>query len=437
MHLRPFLSALALAALLLSACESGPETDRAASPSGIGKTTSNINSGKPAGGFNFGSSSSSDQPRESGVRQIEEDEASQALFSTADKMLKQGDVVSATILYRRAVNQDPESVPALRGLARLYEAQDRPREALESWRAIAAIDDKFAEAHRGMGRNLMTMKLYPKAIEALQKAHALGGEDDLKTMNLLAVAYLRSGQEEKAIDTLKEATSKSDDLDTRNNLGFAYIMAGQIGAAITVLEDVVLDSKATSQQRQNLALAYGLAGREEDARALALQDLPPKAVEKNLKSYREMRSQILGKPSSATRKLAKKKAPVTPPVEAVEGEVKEPAPKKEEAAAAPTAEKKEPVAAEKKEPAPVEKKPEPVPATATAPTPAPAPAVKKMEEPAPTSEDKPKIVIKPAPSLAAEPEPKPATDPTFMPAPKAAPVAPVGGMSMPPQEKNY
>jgi Flp pilus assembly protein TadD len=404
MQLHSFLAALVVTALALSACESGPETDRASSPSGIGKSSSNL-ANKQSSGMNLGSSSSSSsssRSEESGVRQIEEDEASQALFSTAEKMLQQGDVVSATILYRRAVNQDPESVPALRGLARLYEVQERPREALESWRAITAVDDKFAEAHRGMGRNLMAMKLYPKAIDSLQKAHALGGEDDLKTMNLLSVAYLRSGQEQKAIDTLKEAVAKTDDLDTRNNLGFAYIMAGQVGSAITILESVVIDPKATAQQRQNLALAYGLAGREDDARALAMQDLPPKAVEKNMKSYREMRAQILGKPTTATKKLSKKKTPKVEDAVTTEGAAKEAAP--------------------------AEKKPEPTPASSSEPAPAPAPAVKKTEEaPAPT-EDKPKIVIKPAPSLAAEPK-----DPTMMPAPKAAPAEPVRGMSVPPQ----
>jgi Flp pilus assembly protein TadD len=412
MQLRPFLAALALSALALSACESGPEATRATAPTSFSKTTSSNINNKQSSGINLGSSSSSSRLENTGVKQIEENEESQALFSTAEKMLQQGDVVSATILYRRAVNQEPESVPALRGLARLYEVQDRPREALETWRAITALDEKYAEAHRGMGRNLMAMKLYPKAIEALQKAHSLGGEDDLKTMNLLAVAYLRHGQEEKAIDTLKEAVAKTDDLDTRNNLGFAYIMAGQVGSAITILETVVIDPKATAQQRQNLALAYGLAGREDDARALAAQDLPPKAVEKNMRSYREMRAQILGKPTSATKKLVKKKAP-----------------KLEGAAATAEGETKEPAAAEKKEASPAEKKPEPTPASSSAPTPAPAPAVKKTEEaPAPT-EDKPKIVIKPAPSLAAEPS----KDPSMMPAPKAAPADPVRGMSVPPQ----
>jgi Flp pilus assembly protein TadD len=210
---------------------------------------------------------------------------------------------------------NPESTQALTALAKLTEVQKRPRESLEAWRALAAINDEEVDAHRGMGRSLMALGLYKKAIPEFERALQIGGKDDSKTMNLLAMAQLRDGDASSAIATLNEALEHNDDLVTRNNLGFTYIMAGENSKAIQVLEEVAKNPKSTAQQRQNLALAYGLAGRDEDARATALQDLPPDAVANNLKTYRMMREKISGhatpvytKPLTAKEKKAAAKA---------------------------------------------------------------------------------------------------------------------------------
>lgn len=358
MKLQNFCTVLLLLAGL-SACNTSLEPPATAGQAA--GSTGNFHAKGGTGGIDTGSesfSSSSSHP-------LDDSEGDQALLNAAEKMTKQGDFVSATVLYRRAVGNNPKSIPALSGLAKMEEAQGRPREALEAWRNVTAIDDDNADAHRGMGRNLMTMGLYDKAITELEKAHHLGGDEDLKTVNLLAMAELRNGDKEKAIATLKEASEHTDDLSTRNNLGFAYIMSGELAKAIEVLEAVVKDPHATVQQRQNLALAYGLAGREDDARSMALQDLPPAAVANNLKTYREMRDKMLGRASPvATTPIKKKKVvkkkpkPVEPAATATPAPPPAPAPVPA-ASSTPAA------------PAP-EAAPSPPPVT-SAPVPAPAP----------------------------------------------------------------
>jgi tetratricopeptide (TPR) repeat protein len=305
---------------LLAACETSVEAPATVGSADSGKT-SNIRA------RSGGSSYAADQNEaKSSTRVLADDEADQALLDAAEKMMKQGDLVSATVLYKRAVNAHPDSVSSLKGLAKLYEAQDKPREALETWRAIVALDENSAEAHRGMGRDMMAMGLYPKAIESLKRSHEIGGEDDLKTVNLLAMAQLRGGQPNDAIATLEEAVKSNDDLATKNNLGFAYVMAGELNKAIPLLEEVSKNPKATSQQRQNLALAYGLAGREEDARAIALQDLPPAAVANNLKTYRVMRDKLNGKATPVIEPARPKKKVRKPVVKKEAAPVAAPAP---------------------------------------------------------------------------------------------------------------
>jgi Flp pilus assembly protein TadD len=347
---------------LLAACETSVEAPDTA---GTSAAPAKANFRSKSSGTNY---SNNDAPKSS-ARQIEEGEEDSAVLDAAEKMIKQGDFTSATVMYKRAVNANPKSISALKGLAKLYEAQDRPREALDSWRAVVAIDESDAEARRGMGRDFLAMGLYPKAIEALTKAHELGSgtPEDLKTVNLLAMAQLRGGDPNGAIDTLETAIKDNDDLATKNNLGFAYVMAGDLNKAIPILEEVVKDPKCTVQQRQNLALAYGLAGREEDARAIALQDLPPAAVANNLKSYREMRDKLNGKatPVVETPKPKKKAAPKKKSAAVPAASV--PAPAGSVPAAAPT-------------PAPVTSVPVPPPAPAAMPAPGPHGVVPTQSE---------------------------------------------------------
>ncbi|MBI3419696.1 MAG: hypothetical protein HY053_06155 [Proteobacteria bacterium] len=352
------------------------------------------------------------QPSEdSGVRTIDDEDTAQTLLDTAQKMLDKDDLDSATAMYVRAATANPHSVPALTGLAKIQEKQARPREALDAWRKLVALDEGNSEAHRGMGRNMMAMGLYKQAISELERAHQIGGDDDLKTVNLLAMAQLRSGNVEKSIVTLKEAVEDhGDDLITRNNLGFAYVMAGDFPTAIATLEAVAKDPQATAQQRQNLALAYGLAGRQEDARAMALQDLPPEAVANNLRIYSQMRDRMLGKVSAdpVIVKKAKKKKPAVKKEEPKPEEPKKEEPKKEEP---------------KAEAAPVS----PAPAAAVAPAPAPAPAAPALPTPAPAAA--PTAPVSGA-SIPPAPAPKPASVPVA--APAAAPAS--APLSAPPAE---
>ena len=347
------VSALALLALV-SACETSIEAPDTVSTSGT-PSTANFHSRGSAS-----HSAAQNEASKPGPRHLEDDEGDQAVLDTAEKMVRQNDLVSATVMYKRAVNANPKSIGALKGLAKVYEAQDRPREALEAWRAVTAIDDSDPEAWRGMGRDMLAMGLYPKAVESLKKAHELGGDDDLKTVNLLAMAQLRGGQPSDAITTLEEAVKNSDDLATRNNLGFAYVMANDVPKAIAILEEVAKDPKSTAQQRQNLALAYGLAGREDDARAISLQDLPPEAVDNNLKTYRIMRDKLNGKATPVVEEPKKKKKKAAKKIVKPAAPAAAPA---TSAVPAPAFNATAPVAAPS--PAPVTSAPVPAPAPAT------------------------------------------------------------------------
>jgi Flp pilus assembly protein TadD len=247
------------------------------------------------------------------IDEDDEDEATATLLKTAEKMLRTNDFVSANMLYQRALGVNPESIAALKGMAHVAELRERPQEALQSYREIIRLDGENETAHLGVARNLMTLGLYDKAIDQLEKFRGIKG-DSPEILNMMGMAYTRAenspGHFDKAIETFKTSLALDPDrLTTRNNLGFTYILAGHIPEAIELLEKLVEDPRATVQYRQNLALAYGIAGREADARAMALQDLPRSAVKKNLESYHTMREKILGLKHSPASHTAPAKKP--------------------------------------------------------------------------------------------------------------------------------
>ena len=59
------------------------------------------------------------------------------------------------------------------------------------------------------------------------------------------------------------------------DLGLAYALAGEHGRAIEILEPAARAADAAPRVRQNLALAYALAGNWEKARTTAAQDVAP------------------------------------------------------------------------------------------------------------------------------------------------------------------
>ena len=74
-----------------------------------------------------------------------------------------------------------------------------------------------------------------------------------------------------------------------SNLGLSLGLSGQTGEGITILRELVRDGAATSKTRGNLALVYGLAGRDREASAALSADLSPSQIQNNLAYYRELR----------------------------------------------------------------------------------------------------------------------------------------------------
>jgi len=110
---------------------------------------------------------------------------------------------------------------------------------------------------------------FESARQAYDEAMELG-EDSNRTALSLALADVALGRYPEAIDTLN---SYRDSLAPAD-YGLALALAGQPQQGVAVLSDAIRGGENTVKVRQNIALAYSLAGQWREARAMAAQDLP-------------------------------------------------------------------------------------------------------------------------------------------------------------------
>lgn len=214
----------------------------------------------------------------------------EALMRVAETTRQQGDLATAGTLYRRAHAANQAKAEPLVALGGVLTDLGSPREALEAWRMALARDPANSEALRGYGRALLALDQPEEA--ARQYASVLARDPaDRRALNGLGVAKDRTGDHKGAQAQYRTALAGApDDTVTRNNLGFSLILSRDYAAAIEVLEPLALEPRATARERQNLALAYGLAGREADAARIGRLDLDEAGVQQNLAYYREARS---------------------------------------------------------------------------------------------------------------------------------------------------
>jgi len=100
----------------------------------------------------------------------------------------------------------------------------------------------------------------------------------------LALVQIAQGKNAEALGYLNLARDSLDPAD----YGLAVALAGRPVDAIQVLEAAARTPGADSRVRQNLAMAYGLAGQWTEARTIAAQDLAPNQLEPRIQQWMQV-----------------------------------------------------------------------------------------------------------------------------------------------------
>jgi Flp pilus assembly protein TadD len=197
------------------------------------------------------------------------------LIAAGDALLQMGAVNEAIVSYNQALVRPGDTQGAQVGLAKAFLKTGKPQLALVP----------LSQALQASPQDAKLLLL-------------LGVLKDLEGLHWEAQAYYRDG--------LARAPG---DPGLTVNLALSLAVSGDYPNAIAVLQPVAMAPTASPQERQTLALIYGLKGNVPEAARLCRIDLDDASVEHNLAYYqtlrglsREARSQAIlsARPGQAT-----------------------------------------------------------------------------------------------------------------------------------------
>lgn len=152
--------------------------------------------------------------------------------------------------------------------------------------AIAAAEQAVTGAPRVaayrllLGQSYLQAGRFASAGQAFGDALALAPDDGRAALNL-ALTQVAGGDWQAARRTL---AAHADTIPTADR-GLALALAGDTPGAVALLTQVARSPEASAKVRQNLALAYALAGQWQLARAVAAADMSPADVDARLAQW--------------------------------------------------------------------------------------------------------------------------------------------------------
>lgn len=222
----------------------------------------------------------------------EYDSPAAGMTRLGNQMREKGDLGAAIDFYRRGLAKDPKNHTAIVGLASSLEQFGDKQAAVEAYREGIKQRPKDGELRRLYGRLLIGLDQPGEAKKQYEAALDIDS-DDVKARSGLGVALDYLGDHKGAQKEYEKALKDdAKNLPVINNLAYSYILSRRYDKAIKMLEPHVSKPSTTAAMRQNLALAYGLAGMEADAERVARMDLPPEKVQANMDYYRKQRAEM-------------------------------------------------------------------------------------------------------------------------------------------------
>jgi eukaryotic-like serine/threonine-protein kinase len=159
---------------------------------------------------------------------------------------------------RRAVDIDPTSDDAFRGLAYAYERSGRSREAEQTFRRAIQLRPQYWGGYAWLGGFYYHQARYDDAARMYTEMIALA-PDSFQAYSNLGAMYLLQGRYSDAIPQFRRSVDIYPSVDALSNLGAAYFFEGNFADAAKTYERAVEIGKKDSMSFvawSNLAEAY-------------------------------------------------------------------------------------------------------------------------------------------------------------------------------------
>jgi predicted O-linked N-acetylglucosamine transferase (SPINDLY family) len=160
-----------------------------------------------------------------------------------------GALAQAEALYREALGHQPDNAELWACLGRVYQALNRPDEAVDCWRRTLGLRPGQIEAHNDLGVALMEQGRLADAIASFRAAIRLGPEY-AEAHNNLAIALMRQDDPQEAAEYFLQVLSLEPEHRTAHcNLGIAL-------AAMSKHQDALASFRQAVELRPSFAQAW-------------------------------------------------------------------------------------------------------------------------------------------------------------------------------------
>lgn len=208
------------------------------------------------------------------------------LLQIATEMAQNGDHEGAIPLFRHlaTTTRSPE---AITGLANSQMAMGNISHAFSILENL--VRDQSTplpgETYYSYGKAALALGDFDTALVGFSAASELTPHDT-RPLSGKAIALAATGNTQRALTTLDQANDPSG----QSNKALVLAAAGRPEEAIEILEPMLTSGNGEARDRQNLAMAYLLAGREDRAYQIARLDLDAASVDSTFTFYRSLAS---------------------------------------------------------------------------------------------------------------------------------------------------
>ena len=200
-----------------------------------------------------------------------------------------GDLPNAVGIYRRAAEMAPQEPAPLIAAGDVLLQMGSVNEAIVSYNAALIRPGDTQGAQVGLAKAFLKTGKPQLALSPLSKAME-ASPDDPKLLLLLGVARDLAGQHWEAQSYYRDGLARAPgDSALTVNLALSLALSGNYPNAIVVLQPVAMSAAGSAQERQTLALIYGLNGNTAEAARLGRIDLDDASVQHNLAYYQSLR----------------------------------------------------------------------------------------------------------------------------------------------------
>lgn len=217
---------------------------------------------------------------------VEASNANNSFLRLANEMAEQGDHNAAIPLYRRAHKWEPSSSAPLVGLGASLGSIGQYNDAVEAYQQAISKNGQNVGALKGLGSSYLALNRPVRALPYLQQAVRVSPRD-VDAMSSLALALDMQGHRDASLEVYKDGLAVDpDNLKLLNNYGLSLALQSRHDQSISILKQAAQHRDAGATHRQNLAMAYALAGNETMSARLLSIDSGPDLTNENLNYYR-------------------------------------------------------------------------------------------------------------------------------------------------------